>query len=684
MPLKDRYSFIQKIQTLPIQKGKRIPALAATAGIYCLALFTSHNTSAATGYDITLESAIITAVPSIRRAYIGTMAPCPLEELIDKNALAACQQLGLDHYDPESLEVEETENDIHFPYYFNQMGQNITNIYSEGGKLFSSGVLATLWSYIFFISVTHFNELEYWNTKIGIGAVSALMTGGEFHHFHQKLKSFKKYWNNKETPYLDEPNYRRHRTEEETAHANQYHAQLTVLNEKPPVRGLIFKHIICNYSPEGLAKLGREFPLANSLLISTLAQILPSKRNSFIEILSHTPEALQLSLLTISRFSELINSRTGLGHLSSLVRTTSLVENAEILAQALAPHPPEPPVDPFLVHPENIVQAEFEPDFKWEPNQIVHQLVLEKIKRIQTLAELKEIKKRFQKSGIPTRMAAFPEIKAEILQHSQRIVLQNLQTWTTSLEDPLLPTQNETTPIAILPKDRCTICWSDSPCAFGPGLCHCNAYCRDCAIHQLQATRNDIGVSRCSQILCKKEIVSEFFISANVGNPEELEQFNKHQLEWRIKERAKDWKYCRGQNCLNGKVKNISADSNSDQHFNCPACDSHLCLDCGKFHLHQNCDGTISPEIKILLTKGAQKRIDPTPHPMDPQFENGRFRPCPYCGKIIERIDGCNSVTCVECCHEFHWNRGKQVIVNHDFRNEEQSYILDPKILPHF
>lgn len=55
---------------------------------------------------------------------------------------------------------------------------------------------------------------------------------------------------------------------------------------------------------------------------------------------------------------------------------------------------------------------------------------------------------------------------------------------------------------------------------------------------------------------------------------------------------------------------------------------------------------------------------------------NHKIRPCPHCGKLIERISGCNSMKCGFCKNDFHWNRGKKDI-DHDTRRGRQNYTPD-------
>lgn len=61
---------------------------------------------------------------------------------------------------------------------------------------------------------------------------------------------------------------------------------------------------------------------------------------------------------------------------------------------------------------------------------------------------------------------------------------------------------------------------------------------------------------------------------------------------------------------------------------------------------------------------------------------HGRIRPCPFCGKLIEKNRGCNTMQCGFCQNRFHWNKGKQSEFNHDYDSDHMKYV--PDIIAHY
>lgn len=163
--------------------------------------------------------------------------------------------------------------------------------------------------------------------------------------------------------------------------------------------------------------------------------------------------------------------------------------------------------------------------------------------------------------------------------------------------------------------------------------------------------------------------VTEVDLERLCSNEEEVKRFKKNILKSLVCKQSK-LRFCPTEDCLNGKL----AQRPEEAHWSCEVCHFKGCILCGEKNTPKNhiCDLN-STEVKNVLAKGRMKR--------DPADQSkGTIRPCYYCGKLINRIDGCNSVRCTECKKTFHWNNGKKV--SHDHDNEEMAY--KPLNPPHF
>ena len=163
--------------------------------------------------------------------------------------------------------------------------------------------------------------------------------------------------------------------------------------------------------------------------------------------------------------------------------------------------------------------------------------------------------------------------------------------------------------------------------------------------------------------------VTEVDLERLGANEQEIKRFRTNLLKSLVSGQSK-LRFCPTEECLNGKIVNGSEDAA----WTCDICHFKGCILCGERNIGKDhkCN-QVSAEINKVLEKGRMKR-----DPADPSL--GTIRPCYYCGKIINRIDGCNSVRCTECNKTFHWNKGN--IVRHDYENGEMEY--KPLKPPHF
>ncbi len=192
--------------------------------------------------------------------------------------------------------------------------------------------------------------------------------------------------------------------------------------------------------------------------------------------------------------------------------------------------------------------------------------------------------------------------------------------------------------------------------------CSTNGYCKECINHVLSLITKDSQLLDCPGG-CGEKI--NFLSLERFKAPKEFVEMRKTQHLHQELKKLQDWKFCKTPGCLNGDFSREEP---------CYQCQSRACLDCGIEH-NGECQLEDASLIKVLELGALRPSATPTD-------EKGRVRPCYHCGKIIERIDGCNIVHCSDCNNSFHWNFGDPKDRDHDFRRDIQHYT--PLKMPHF
>lgn len=126
------------------------------------------------------------------------------------------------------------------------------------------------------------------------------------------------------------------------------------------------------------------------------------------------------------------------------------------------------------------------------------------------------------------------------------------------------------------------------------------------------------------------------------------------------------WTYCRGENCLNGKII-----QKAEKHFfDCSICKFKGCLDCGEHHLGDTCaiyqqNQDLCDRLyklgMVLNIEELHERFEDTKQweITATDYENlSKYRPCYHCGILTERIEGCNLIRCGACKKPWHFNKG--------------------------
>lgn len=252
----------------------------------------------------------------------------------------------------------------------------------------------------------------------------------------------------------------------------------------------------------------------------------------------------------------------------------------------------------------------------------------------------------------------------------------------------------------------CQLCWDKITGtvykAMGGEGCSCQI-CHDCHqdylnfLYQNRLTEELYCPGPCHQPLQR----SYFIMAGNHSHPSHPSQLSPHNLykislSAHIKKLSKNpyFVFCPTENCLGGRVL-----SDEDREmYQCPFCHQENLL-LSHFYQkeledqQQNVHHQLS--LNQLLEQG--RKCPPLVRPTDsghPDYYLGLYRPCYYCGKITERIDGCNAMKCSWCQKAWHWNYGdhrhhphfeEQNNSNgevHDFQFDEMKY--EPLKKAHF
>lgn len=86
--------------------------------------------------------------------------------------------------------------------------------------------------------------------------------------------------------------------------------------------------------------------------------------------------------------------------------------------------------------------------------------------------------------------------------------------------------------------------------------------------------------------------------------------------------------------------------------FTCPRCNRENCIQCKAVHQGTSCDNYQE------MVHGPDRRSREnvlTANQVRGLIAEKEAQPCPHCGILVERIDGCRHMTCTKCRFEFEW-----------------------------
>lgn len=186
------------------------------------------------------------------------------------------------------------------------------------------------------------------------------------------------------------------------------------------------------------------------------------------------------------------------------------------------------------------------------------------------------------------------------------------------------------------PVDQCNICLYSIHHQYTLDGCSEHAFCLNCVQKYLEILINDSKVMniKCPGVVCGKE-----FTENDIESLVSKEVFLKYLKFKKRSELLLDpsIKWCIRPDC-EGYVTGCERDALKE----CPVCYMKICFKCGKeWHPKKSCDDVIDADYEVWA-KGRE------------------VLPCPKCKHKIEKIDGCNHMTCAVCGYNWCWLcRGK-------------------------
>lgn len=209
---------------------------------------------------------------------------------------------------------------------------------------------------------------------------------------------------------------------------------------------------------------------------------------------------------------------------------------------------------------------------------------------------------------------------------------------------------------------QCCACQEDFTPTHYPhrGLANCECVmCPECETNYIEQELKKETRHQCQS--CHQNMHADALRRVGKSEEEVAKWYREHQK--RILGALPNWAFCKTPNCPNGMVIN-----SDDQHFfMCALCTSNTCLTCQKHHLG-SCNNS---ELFDVHQREASKH-----YIRKLAKDTNHFRPCPYCGILTERIEGCNSMQCASCHQNWHWNLGK-VAGQHDRDKSDPLYRPD-------
>ena len=181
-------------------------------------------------------------------------------------------------------------------------------------------------------------------------------------------------------------------------------------------------------------------------------------------------------------------------------------------------------------------------------------------------------------------------------------------------------------------------------------------YCSECLRHYLSSAPK----FPLACIICKVPIAIPLL--RRFLTPQAFRALVEAAFNWYLSDPTRKLKYCRTADC-----EQIFLQSEDPQVLNCPVCLSTVCSACGE----EPHDGVTCTQNKLNKDLIEQDRL------FDLWIAANNVRRCPGCSITIEKIEGCNHITCDRCRTHFCWKCGFHDGEIYPHLNQEHGGIFD-------
>lgn len=185
-------------------------------------------------------------------------------------------------------------------------------------------------------------------------------------------------------------------------------------------------------------------------------------------------------------------------------------------------------------------------------------------------------------------------------------------------------------------EEVCSICYDQMQETWKHPECQKHWFCLDCIKQYLQIKISEADVL---DIRCPGEVCSYYLTAETIEpliSPELKEKYEKFKARCQLNKNP-NVRWCTTPNCEGHMIG-----SETEKHLKCPVCSKEICFVCrADWHPDRTCESVIDSEYN-LWAKGKEVQL------------------CPSCKARIEKMDGCNHMTCAVCLYQWCWLcRGK-------------------------
>jgi hypothetical protein len=226
---------------------------------------------------------------------------------------------------------------------------------------------------------------------------------------------------------------------------------------------------------------------------------------------------------------------------------------------------------------------------------------------------------------IPTNWNAFT---CEICEEADR---EHLEFAKAPLTSPVLTVHRGSFEVAeVACSDRCPICYSPIYQAWSHPDCTEHRTCRSCIVEYLtlKIEESQVLEIKCPGTNCRHVFTDQHIQAAVPQLYSKYQRFKQKALL--LKDPAVRW-------CSVADCEGLMRGSDANPRLTCPICRHQMCFKCGSdWHPKKSCEQVIDSTYEEWV-KGREVQL------------------CPQCKRRIEKVEGCNHMTCSVCQFQWCW-----------------------------